>query len=75
MAGLTCVQAGKWVSKNFKKGNTKSHSSDALLEILQGPITIETHTDPCPGQHGWAGFILVLVYSKSFVRKARNSVG
>lgn len=75
MAGLNCVPAGKWESKNFEKAEAKSHSSDALLEILQGPITRETYTDPCPGQRGWAGFILVHMYSESFVQKTRNSVG
>lgn len=75
MVGLTCVPVGKWYQKNFKKATTKSQSSDALLDILQGPITRETHTDPCLAQHGWAGFILVHMCSESFVRKARNSVG
>lgn len=75
MAGLTCVPAGKWESKNFKKAKAKSHSSDALLETLQRPVTRETHADPCPGQHGWAGFILVHMSSESFVKKGQEQCG
>lgn len=43
MPCLSCVPAGKWISNNLTKAKAKSHSSEALLEILPRPV-MERHT-------------------------------
>lgn len=55
--------------KHFKKAKPKSHSPEALLEILQRQVTRDTWA---PGEHGWAGFISVHMYGESSVREPRN---
>lgn len=56
--------------KNFKKAKAKSHSSEALLEIIQRQITRETHRQvPVQGSMGRPSFLLVHVCSESSERK------
>ena len=59
------------VIKNFEKAKAKSHSSEALLEILERQITGGRHT--CrrgPGQHGWAWLLVgPCVCSESLEKK------
>lgn len=71
MACLTCVPAGRWLSKNLKKVIMKSHSSEALLETLQTQINRHTQV-PEQGIVGRTGFTLGHMCSENSMRKARS---